>query len=97
MENSVRVASIPSRDVVRLNAISVSQRMISNKNNQGRKHELSREKTNNVVPEQVRQKPACTVIDKGYRLEIFYLCRRGIVLSVYIAKTKALISFAVTA
>ena len=37
-------------------------------------------KTNKVVSEQVRHKPACTVTEKSYKLEIFELSRRGIVL-----------------
>ena len=49
-------------------------------------------KTNNVVSEQVRHKPSCTSKEDGYRLEILDLESRGIA-----AKTKALISFAVTA
>ena len=44
------------------------------------------------VSDQVRHKPACTVTEDGWRLEILDLESRGIV-----AKTKALISFAVTA
>ena len=43
--------------------------------------EPSRGKTNNVVSEQVRHKPACTVTEKSYKLEILGLSRRGIVLS----------------
>ena len=45
----------------------------------------------------VRHKPGCTAIEDGLRLEISDLDSRGIVLSKYlVAKTKALISFAVT-
>ena len=43
--------------------------------------EPPREKTNNVVSEQVRHKPACTSTEKSYKLEISDLSRRGIVLS----------------
>ena len=45
------------------------------------RNELARGKTNNVVSEQVRHKPACTVKEDGERLEILDLERRGIVLS----------------
>ena len=55
---------------------------------------LGHEKTNNVVSEHVRQKPSCTSTEDGHRLEIWVLESRGIVL--FVAKTKALISFAVT-
>ena len=41
-----------------------------------------RGKTNNVVSEQVRRKPACTVTEDGWRLEILDLESRGMVLSV---------------
>ena len=41
-----------------------------------------REKTNNLGSDQVRHKPGCTVTEKGYRLKIFDLESRGIVLSV---------------
>ena len=50
-----------------------------------------------MVSDQVRHKPGCTTTEDGKRLEISDLGSRGIVLSIYIAKTKALISFAVTA
>ena len=40
------------------------------------------ETTNNVVSEQVRHTPACTVTEDGYKLEILDLESRGIVLSV---------------
>ena len=43
--------------------------------------EPPRGKTNNVVSEQVRHKPACTSTEKSYKLEISDLSRRGIVLS----------------
>ena len=43
--------------------------------------EPPRGKTNNVVSEQVQHKPGCTVTEDGQRLEILYLSRRGIVLS----------------
>ena len=54
-------------------------------------------KTNILVSDLVRHKPGCTATENGYRLEISDLETRGIVLSGYVAKTKALISFAVTA
>ena len=41
-----------------------------------------REKTNNLGSDQVRHKPACTVAEDGYRLEILDLESRGIVQSV---------------
>ena len=41
-----------------------------------------REKTNNMVSEQVRHKPVCTVTETDLRLEILDLESRGIVLSV---------------
>ena len=41
-----------------------------------------REKTNNMVSDQVRHKPGCTVTEDGKRLEILDLESRGIVLSV---------------
>ena len=47
------------------------------------------------VSDRIRHKPGCTATEDGQRLEIPYLGSRGIVLSV--VKTKALISFAVTA
>ena len=43
--------------------------------------EPPRGKTNNVVSKQVLHKPACTVTEAGYKLEISDLSRRGIVLS----------------
>ena len=42
-------------------------------------NELPRGKTNNVVSEQVRHKPACTSTENSQRLEISDLSRRGIV------------------
>ena len=51
--------------------------------------EPPRGKTNNVVSEQVRHKPTCTSTEAGWKLEILEL-------SIRVAKTKALISFAVT-
>ena len=45
------------------------------------------------ISDQIPSKPGCTSTEDGWRLEILYLGRREIV----IAKTKALISFAVTA
>ena len=53
--------------------------------------ELSHEKTNHVVSEQVRHKSGCTITEAGWNLEISRKC------TIYIAKTKKLISFAVTA
>ena len=44
-------------------------------------YEPPRGKTNNVVSEQVRHKPVCTVTEKSWKLEISDLSRRGIVLS----------------
>ena len=55
-----------------------------------------REKTNNLASDQVQRKPGCTVKEDGKRLEILNLECRGIELSL-LAKTKALISFAITA
>ena len=49
------------------------------------------------VFDQVRHKPGCTATEGGLRLEISDLDRSGIALSTDVAKTKALISFAVTA
>ena len=46
------------------------------------KFEPSREKTNNEVSEQIRQKPSCTSTEDDYRPEISDLESRGIVLSV---------------
>ena len=43
--------------------------------------EPPRGKTNNVVSEQVRHKPACTSTEKSKKLEISDLSRRGILLS----------------
>ena len=47
----------------------------------GELFEPPRGKTNNVVSEQVRHKPACTVTEDGKKLEILELSRGGIVLS----------------
>ena len=44
------------------------------------KYEPSLGKTNNVVSEQVRQKPTCTVTEKKLKLEISDFRRRGNVL-----------------
>ena len=44
-------------------------------------NEPVREKTNNLRSDQVRHKPACTVTEVGYKLEILDLRRRGIVQS----------------
>ena len=49
------------------------------------------------LSDKVPHKPGCTATEDCQRLEISDLSSRGIVLSVSIAKTKALISFAVTA
>ena len=49
------------------------------------------------VSDLVRHKPGCAVIEDGLRLEISDLRRRGIHCTIRVAKTKALISFAVTA
>ena len=49
------------------------------------------------VSDQVRHKPVCTVTEDGQSIEISYLGSREIVLYIYVAKLKALISFAVTA
>ena len=43
--------------------------------------EPPRGKTNNVVFERVRHKPACTSTEKSKKLEISDLSRRGVVLS----------------
>ena len=48
------------------------------------------------VSDQVRHKQSCTVTEDGQRLEILDLKSRGIC-SISVSKTKALISFAVTA
>ena len=55
------------------------------------KNELHHGKTNSVVSEQVRHKLSCTSTEDGQRLEILDLGSRDTV-----AKTKALIRFAVT-
>ena len=47
------------------------------------------------VSDQVLHKPGCSTTEDGYRLGISDLGSRGIALSIYVAKTKALISFAV--
>ena len=47
-----------------------------------RVNEPVREKSNNLGTHQVRHKPGCTDTYDDYRLEILYLGRRGIVLSV---------------
>ena len=46
-------------------------------------YELPHEKTNNVVSEQVRHKPSCTITEDGWRLEISDLESRGIALYVW--------------
>ena len=55
------------------------------------------EKTNNVVSEQVRQKPSCTSTENVQRREMLALEGRGIALSmiIHVAKTKAHINFTV--
>ena len=58
------------------------------------KIEPPRGKTNNVVSEQVQHKPACTSTEKSQKLEISDLSRENF--TIRVAKTKALISFAVT-
>ena len=45
--------------------------------------EPGHEKTNNVVSEQVLHKLSCTSTEDDYRLEVFNLENRGIVLSVW--------------
>ena len=45
------------------------------------RNEPHREKTKNVVSNQVRQKTACKAIEDGKKLEILDLENRGIVLS----------------
>ena len=45
-------------------------------------YEPPRGKTNNVVSDQVRHKPTCTVTEKSLKLEISDLRRRGSVKSV---------------
>ena len=47
----------------------------------GSLNEPPRGKTNNVVSEQVRHKPTCTVTEKSWNLEILDLSRKGTVLS----------------
>ena len=56
-------------------------------------HEPPRWKTNNVVSKQVRHKPGCTSTEECYRLGILDLERN---FTIRVAKTKPLISFAVT-
>ena len=55
-------------------------------------NEPPRGKTNNVVSEQVRHKPACKSTTKSWKLEISDLKGKC---TIHVAKTKALISFAV--
>ena len=50
-------------------------------------------KTNNGVSEQVRHKPGCTITEDSKRLEFLDL----VICTISVAKSKALISFAVTA
>ena len=54
-------------------------------------YEPHRGKTNNVVSEQVRHKPACTSTERARSLKFWIYC------TIRVAKTKALISLAVTA
>ena len=49
------------------------------------------------VSDQVRHKPGCTTTEDGWRLEILDFNRYKKDCTIRIAKTKALISFAVTA
>ena len=53
---------------------------------------MSRDASKSIfgVFDQVRHKPACTVIEESWKLEILAICRRGIVLS---AKAKILFSY----
>ena len=46
---------------------------------------------------QVLHKLVCTVIEKDEKLEILNIGRRGLILTICVAKTKLLISCAVTA
>ena len=55
------------------------------------KYDPVREKAYNLGSDQVRHKPGCTVTEAGYKLEILGISR------IRVVKTKALISFAVTA
>ena len=55
------------------------------------------EKTNNLGSDQIRHKPVYTVSEAGWKLEISYLRKRGIVRTICLSKTKALISFSITA
>ena len=55
-----------------------------------------REKTNNLGSKKVRHKPGFTVTEDGERVEVLHLESRGNC-TISVAKTKALISFAVTA
>ena len=57
-------------------------------------NEPVREKTNNLGSDQVRHKPGCTVTEDGYKLESSDL-RKKRNCTICVAKTKALISFAV--
>ena len=61
-----------------------------------KEYEPRHEETNVLVADLVRHKPGCTALEDCQRLEISDFESRGIVLY-YVAKTKALISFAVTA
>ena len=49
------------------------------------------------VSDQAPHKPGCTATEDGLRLEISDLGRKGIDCTIHVAKTKELISFAVTA
>ena len=54
-------------------------------------YEQRHEQTNVLVSDLVRHKLGCTATEDGLGLEISDLC------TIYVAKTKALISFAITA
>ena len=74
--------------------VNINQVYRTERNHAVTQSEPRHEKTNNVVFEQVQHKPSCTSTEDGYRLEILDIESRGMV---HIAKTKALISFAVDA
>ena len=61
------------------------------------KIEPRREKTNILVSDLIRHKPGCAATEDEENLEISDLESRGIALSTCVAKTKVLISFALTA
>ena len=75
---------IPSLFELRLNTSTVRSATLNRFNTvvvEALKFEPPRGKTNNVVSQQVRHKPTCSVIEAGYKLEILELSRGGIVLS----------------